>query len=431
MASTTITEVTPLEILDSRGNPTVRTWVKLESGVAGKASVPSGASTGKREALELRDKDASRYLGKGVLRAVENVRSQIAPAVLGMDAREQKALDQKLLELDGTESKEKLGANAILSVSMAAAVAVAETLNMPLFAYLNSQDQYRLPVPQCNILNGGAHADNNVDIQEFMIAPVGAASFTEAIRMAAEIYHHLKTTLKGKGYSTSVGDEGGFAPNLSSNQEALDLILQSIERAGFHPGEDVYLALDVAASEFYEDGGYVFKKSDGSRRTPEQMIDFYRSLIDNYPIVSIEDGLSEDDWTGWKLLTEALGETVQLVGDDIFVTNPIILKEGIAKGIANSILIKLNQIGTLTETIETVSFAHENGYTCVISHRSGETADTFIADLSVALGTGQIKTGALSRSDRVSKYNRLLEIEALLGDRAEYAGRRAFSRFIT
>jgi enolase len=378
----------------------------------------------------LRDGDPSRYLGKGVLRAVDNVRSRIAPAVQGMDAREQKALDQKLLELDGTDSKENLGANAILSVSMGAAVAVAETLNMPLFAYLNTQDRYRLPVPLCNILNGGAHADNNVDIQEFMIAPVGASSFGEAIRMAVEIFHNLKATLKGGGYSTSVGDEGGFAPNLSSNREALDLILQSIERAGFRPGDDVYLALDVAASEFFEGGNYVFKKSDGSRRTPQQMIEFYRSLIADYPIVSIEDGLSEDDWEGWKLLTDALGEAVQLVGDDIFVTNPVILKEGIERGIANAILIKLNQIGTLTETIDTVAYAHEHGYACVISHRSGETCDTFIADLSVALGTGQIKTGSLCRSDRVAKYNRLLEIEALLGDKAEYAGREAFSRFI-
>jgi len=365
-----------------------------------------------------------------VLKAVDNVRNIIAPAVLGMDATAQMELDRKMMELDGTPSKQNLGANAILSVSMGAAVAAARSLATPLFDYLNPRERYLLPVPQCNILNGGAHADNNVDIQEFMIAPIGAPSFSEAIRMAAEVYHNLKKTLKDKGYSTAVGDEGGFAPNLKSNREALDLILMSIERAGFRPGEDICLALDVAASEFYTDGAYVFKKSDGSRHSAEQMVDFYQNLINDYPIISIEDGLSEDDWTGWKLMTDALGEAVQLVGDDNFVTNPAILKEGIEKGIGNAILIKLNQIGTLTETIDTVTYAHDHGYTSVISHRSGETSDTFIADLSVALNTGQIKTGALCRSDRVAKYNRLLEIEALLTDRAVYAGGRAFSRFL-
>ncbi|MGB2908417.1 MAG: phosphopyruvate hydratase [Candidatus Aminicenantaceae bacterium] len=430
MAKTTITEISPLEILDSRGNPTIRTSVRLESGAEGTASIPSGASTGKREALELRDGDDSRYLGKGVLKAVDNVRNIIAPAVLGMDAAAQQELDRKMMELDGTSSKQNLGANAILSVSMGAAVAAARSLVTPLFVYLNPRERYLLPVPQCNILNGGAHADNNVDIQEFMIAPIGAPSFSEAIRMAAEVFHNLKKTLKDKGYSTAVGDEGGFAPNLKSNREALDLILISIERAGFRPGEDVCLALDVAASELYTDGAYVFKKSDGSSRSAEQMVDFYQNLINDYPIISIEDGLSEDDWTGWKLMTDALGEAVQLVGDDNFVTNPAILKEGVEKGIGNAILIKLNQIGTLTETIDTVNYAHDHGYASVISHRSGETSDTFIADLSVALNTGQIKTGALCRSDRVEKYNRLLEIEALLTDRAVYAGGRAFSRFI-
>ena len=430
MAKTMITAISPLEILDSRGNPTIRTRVRLESGAEGTASVPSGASTGKREALELRDGDRSRYLGKGVLKAFATVRDIIAPAVLGMDAAAQQELDGKMIELDGTPSKENLGANAILSVSMAAAVAAARSLGTPLFDYLSPRERYILPVPLCNILNGGAHADNNVDIQEFMIAPTGATSFSEAIRTAAEVFHNLKQTLKDKGYNTAVGDEGGFAPNLKSNREALDLIVMSIERAGFRPGEDVYLALDVAASEFFADGAYVFKKSDGSSRSAEQMVDFYRSLIKDYPIISIEDGLSEDDWAGWKILTDALGEAVQLVGDDNFVTNPAILKEGIEKGIGNAILIKLNQIGTLTETVDTVTYAHDHGYASIISHRSGETCDTFIADLSVALNTGQIKTGALCRSDRVSKYNRLLEIEALLTNRAVFAGERAFSRFI-
>ncbi len=425
-----ITEIKPLEILDSRGNPTLRTQVRLDSGTTGKASVPSGASTGKREALELRDSEPSRYLGKGVRKAVANVTDIIAPHVIGMDVAAQAEIDRKMLELDGTPSKSELGANAILSVSMAVAVAAAEDQGMPLFDYLGQRDGYMLPAPMCNILNGGAHADNNVDIQEFMIVPTGAKRFSEAIRMAAEVFHHLKQTLKSKGYNTSVGDEGGFAPNLKANEEALDVIMTSIEKAGYQPGKDIYLALDVAASEFYQDKTYVFKKSDGSRRDIDQMVAFYQTLVDAYPIISIEDGFSEDDWEGWKVLTQALGKRIQIVGDDIFVTNPTILKRGIDQGIGNAILIKLNQIGTLSETIETIRYAHAHDYACVISHRSGETSDTFIADLSVALNTGQIKTGSLSRSDRVSKYNRLLEIEALLTDQAHYAGAQAFSKYI-
>jgi enolase len=425
-----ITEISPLEILDSRGNPTIRTQIRLDSGTTGKASVPSGASTGKREALELRDSDPARYLGKGVLKAVANVKDIIAPQVIGMDVTAQEEIDRKMLELDGTPSKSKLGANAILSVSMAAAVAAAEDQGLPLYDYLGRRDSYMLPAPMCNILNGGAHADNNVDIQEFMIVPTGAKQFSEAIRMATEVFHNLKQTLKSKGYNTSVGDEGGFAPNLKANEEALDVIMTSIEKAGYQPGKDIYLALDVAASEFYQDKTYVFKKSDGTRRDIDQMVAFYQSLVDTYPIISIEDGFSEDDWEGWKVLTQALGNRIQIVGDDIFVTNPTILKRGIDLGIGNAILIKLNQIGSLSETIETIRYAHTHDYACVISHRSGETSDTFIADLSVALNTGQIKTGSLSRSDRIAKYNRLLEIEALLADQAHYAGAQAFSKYI-
>lgn len=427
---TKITDIQPLEILDSRGNPTIRTLVQLESGATGKASVPSGASTGKREALELRDSDPARYLGKGVRQAVSNIQTVIAPALLGKDACAQEEIDRIMLEMDGTPSKNKLGANAILSVSMAVAAAAAEAQELPLFDYLGKRENYMLPAPMCNILNGGAHADNNVDIQEFMIIPTGTERFSEAIRMVAEVFHHLKQTLKSKGYNTSVGDEGGFAPNLKANEEALDVIMTSIEKAGYQPGKDIYLALDVAASEFYTDRGYVFKKSDGSRRDIDQMVAFYQSLVDTYPIISIEDGFSEDDWEGWKVLTQALGNRIQIVGDDIFVTNPKILKEGIEQGIGNAILIKLNQIGSLSETIETIRFAHGHDYACVISHRSGETSDTFIADLSVALNTGQIKTGSLSRSDRVAKYNRLLEIEARLGDKAAYAGAGAFARYL-
>jgi len=431
MAKTTIHEIKAREILDSRGNPTISAQVTLESGVVGKAAVPSGASTGTHEALELRDEDPSRYLGKGVLKAVANVKEIIAPEIVGMDALEQEELDRRLIQLDGTPSKKKLGANAILSVSMAAAQAASQALNIPLYHYLGKREDYLLPVPQINILNGGSHADNNVDIQEFMIAPVGIPNFSEAIRASAEVFHHLKKILRKKGYSTAVGDEGGFAPNLKSNEEALELILESIEDAGYKPGKDIHLALDAAASEFYSDDNYVFKKSDGSKRSSVEMVEFYQNLVENYPIISIEDGFAEDDWEGWKLMTDALGDKIQIVGDDIFVTNLERFKKGVNQGIGNSILIKLNQIGTLSETTETVRFAHKNGYSAVISHRSGETEDTFIADLSVALNTGQIKTGSLSRSERVAKYNRLLEIEEDLKNRGNYAGTQAFMKYIS
>ncbi|TET67681.1 MAG: phosphopyruvate hydratase [Candidatus Aminicenantes bacterium] len=430
MTKTIIKEIRAREILDSRGNPTICTWVFLLSGAIGKASIPSGASTGTHEALELRDGDPSRYLGKGVLRAVSNVKNIIAPEIVGLDALFQEKIDKRLIQLDGTSSKKNLGANAILSVSMATAHAAAQSLNLPLYEYLGKRKNYLLPAPQINILNGGSHADNNVDIQEFMVVPAGTPNFAEAIRAAAEVFHHLKKILRKKGYSTAVGDEGGFAPNLKSNEEALELILESIQKAGYKPRKDIFLALDVAASEFYVDKKYIFKKSDGSKKTIDQMIDFYKSLLDNYPIISIEDGLAEDDWGGWKILTDELGHRIQLVGDDIFVTNMERLKTGIKKGIGNSILIKLNQIGTLTETIETVKYAHEKGYSTVISHRSGETEDTFIADLSVALNAGQLKTGSLSRSERVAKYNRLLEIEEELEDKGSYAGTQAFSKYI-
>ena len=431
MAKTTIREINAREILDSRGNPTISTQVTLESGVVGKAAVPSGASTGTHEALELRDEDSSRYLGKGVLKAVANVKEIITPEIVGMDALEQEELDRRLIQLDGTPSKKKLGANAILSVSMAAAHAASQALNIPLYHYLGKRENYLLPVPLINILNGGSHADNNVDIQEFMIAPVGSPNFSEAIRASAEVFHHLKKILRKKEYSTAVGDEGGFAPNLKSNEEALDLILESIEDAGYKPGIDIHLALDAAASEFYSDDKYIFKKSDGSKRSSTEMVEFYRNLVESYPIISIEDGFAEDDWEGWKLMTDALGDKIQIVGDDIFVTNLERFKKGVNQGIGNSILIKLNQIGTLSETTETVSYAHKNGYTAVISHRSGETEDTFIADLSVALNTGQIKTGSLSRSERVAKYNRLLEIEEELKDRGSYAGTQAFIKYLS
>ncbi|TET24457.1 MAG: phosphopyruvate hydratase [Candidatus Aminicenantes bacterium] len=430
MTKTIIKEIRAREILDSRGNPTICTRVFLLSGAIGKASIPSGASTGTHEALELRDGDPSRYLGKGVLRAVSNVKNIIAPEIVGLDALFQEKIDKRLIQLDGTSSKKNLGANAILSVSMATAQAAAQSLNLPLYEYLGKRKNYLLPAPQINILNGGSHADNNMDIQEFMVVPAGTPNFAEAIRAAAEVFHHLKKILRKKGYSTAVGDEGGFAPNLKSNEEALELILESIHKAGYKPRKDIFLALDVAASEFYVDKKYIFKKSDGSKKTIDQMIDFYKSLLDNYPIISIEDGLAEDDWGGWKILTDELGHRIQLVGDDIFVTNMERLKTGIKKGIGNSILIKLNQIGTLTETIETVKYAHEKGYSTVISHRSGETEDTFIADLSVALNAGQLKTGSLSRSERVAKYNRLLEIEEELEDKGSYAGTQAFSKYI-
>ncbi|MBN1272630.1 MAG: phosphopyruvate hydratase [Candidatus Aminicenantes bacterium] len=430
MKNSSIKSIIAREILDSRGNPTLKTCIVLESGLFGEASVPSGASTGSHEALELRDGDPSRYLGKGVLKAVAHVNEIIAPKIIGMDPLKQEEIDAKLIDLDGTPSKKNLGANAILSVSLASAHAAAQTKGVPLFEHIGNRTSYRLPVPMINILNGGSHADNNVDIQEFMIVPAGKPLFSEAIRTAAEVFHNLKKILKSKGYSTSVGDEGGFAPHLKSNEEAMELILESIQKAGYDPGKEVYLALDVAASEFYEEGEYVFKKSDGSRKNADQMIDFYKNLIGKYPLISIEDGFSEDDWDNWKKMTEKLGEKIQIVGDDIFVTNPERLKRGIEMGAANSILIKLNQIGTLTETIKTVEYAHKNGYTSVISHRSGETEDTFISDLSVALDTGQIKTGSLCRSERVAKYNRLLEIEFLLQDKGSYAGWQAYNKYI-
>ena len=428
MPYATIKKILAREILDSRGNPTISTQVILESDVVGKASVPSGASTGAHEALELRDGDSARYLGRGVRKAVSNVSDIIAPKILGLDATAQEEIDNIMLQLDGTLSKKNLGANAILSVSMAVADASARALGKPLYTYLGNAEKFLLPTPMINILNGGSHADNNMDIQEFMIVPAGSPTFTEAIRVAAEVFHDLKKNLKKRGLNTAVGDEGGFAPNLKSNEEALDLIMESIQNAGYAPGKDIFLALDVAASEFFTDNTYVFKKSDGSKKSTQEMIDFYADLIEKYPIVSIEDGFDEDDWDSWKTMTDAFGKKIQLVGDDIFVTNLKRFQRGVEQGIANSILIKLNQIGTLTETIQTVRYAQENGYTTVISHRSGETEDTFIADLSVALNAGQIKTGSLSRSERVAKYNRLLEIEEELGDRGSYAGVHVYTK---
>ena len=431
MAQTAITEIRAREILDSRGNPTISTQVFLSSGTVGKAAVPSGASTGTHEALELRDGNLSRYFGKGVLKAVANVKEIIAPHIVGLDALDQEEIDKRLIQLDGTPSKKKLGANAILSVSMAAAHAASQATSLPLYDYLGKRETYRLPVPLINILNGGSHADNNVDIQEFMIVPTGSPNFSEAIRMSAEVFHHLKKILQKKDYSTAVGDEGGFAPNLKSNEEALELILESIQKAGYRPGEDIFLALDVAASEFFTDKKYFFKKSDGSKRSSDEMINFYESLVQKYPIISIEDGFAEDDWEGWNLMTEVLGHRIQIVGDDIFVTNLERFKKGVERKIGNSILIKLNQIGTLSETIETIRYAHEKEYSTVISHRSGETEDTFIADLSVAVDSGQIKTGSLSRSERVAKYNRLLEIEEELKDKGSYAGSQVFARYVS
>jgi enolase len=430
MTDTTILDVKAREILDSRGNPTVAAKVVLKGGAIGKALVPSGASTGTHEALELRDEDPARYMGKGVGKAVAHVNDDIAPKLRGMDARKGADIDALMLAMDGTPLKAKLGANAILSVSMAAADAAAKAASLPLYASLREKPVYTLPVPLINILNGGAHADNSVDIQEFMIAPAGLPTFAEAIRAATEVFHNLKKILKKKGYGTSVGDEGGFAPNLKSNEEALECIVEAVQKAGYTPGKHVFLALDSAASEFHQDGTYVFKKSDKTVRTSAQMIDFYAGLIERFPIVSIEDGLAEDDWDGWKAMTEALGRRIQIVGDDIFVTNMTRFREGVARGIANSILIKLNQIGSLSETIEAVDYAHANAYTAVISHRSGETEDTFIADLCVALSTGQIKTGSVCRSERVAKYNRLLEIEDELGAKAVYAGLKPFAKYL-
>jgi enolase len=421
-----IVEVYAREILDSRGNPTLEVEVFLESGAMGRAAVPSGASTGEREALELRDGDPARYLGKGVLKAVQNVNDRIADEIIGMEASDQVGIDRKMLEMDGTEYKSVLGANAILGVSLAVAKAAADEAGLPLYQYIGGSNAKELPLPMMNILNGGAHADNNVDIQEFMIMPAGATSFAEALRMGAEIFHALKKVLKGKGYNTAVGDEGGFAPNLGSNEEALQVIMEAIQAAGYKPGEEVLLALDVASSELFKDGKYTLENEKQPVKTPAEMVAFYEDLVNRYPIISIEDGMAENDWDGWKLLTDRLGKRIQIVGDDLFVTNPAILKEGINKGIANAILIKLNQIGTLTETLDAIEMAKRAGYTCVISHRSGETEDTTLADLSVAVNAGQIKTGSLCRTDRVAKYNQLLRIEDELDATALFRGHDVF-----
>ena len=425
-----ISKLNALEILDSRGNPTVQVTVILESGATGVAKIPSGASTGKNEAVELRDGDKKRYRGKGVLKAVGNVLNEIQPAVVGMPADDQAALDHKLIALDGTPNKARLGANAILGVSIAAARAMAGERRIPLYQYLAARDQYLLPVPMFNVLNGGKHADNNVDLQEFMIAPVGAPTFAEALRAAAETFHTLKDVLHSKGYETSVGDEGGFAPRLRSNEEPMELLRAAIEKAGYKPGDEIAINLDPAASEFYENGYYVFGKSDQSRRTPAQMIEYFADWLKKYPeLYSLEDGFSEEDWPGWREATARLGDKIQMVGDDIFVTNPAIFQKGIDQGIANSILIKLNQIGTITETLRCIELARANGYTAVVSHRSGETDDTTIADFTVATGVGQIKTGSVCRSERVAKYNRLVEIEQELGPKGCYAGRGAYARW--
>ncbi|RJQ27964.1 MAG: phosphopyruvate hydratase [Peptococcaceae bacterium] len=422
--STIISDVYAREILDSRGNPTVEVEVYLEDGAVGRAAVPSGASTGAFEAVELRDGDPKRYLGKGVIGAVENVNDILAPEIVEMDATDQLGIDQLLLELDGTPNKGRLGANAVLGVSMAVAKAAAEALGLPLFQYLGGVNAKVLPVPMMNVLNGGRHADNNVDIQEFMIMPVGAESFSEGLRMGTEVYHSLKGVLRKKGLSTAIGDEGGFAPMLGSNEEALAVLVEAVKAAGFRPGADVALALDAAATEFYKEGKYTFI-AEGISRTAEEMVEYYAMLVDKYPIVSIEDGLAEDDWEGWQKLTARLGKRVQLVGDDLFVTNTARLEKGIKAGAANSVLIKLNQIGTITETLDCIAMAGRAGYTAVVSHRSGETEDATIADLVVAVNAGQIKTGAPCRTDRVAKYNQLLRIEDELGDLARYAGRAA------
>ncbi|MDF2572194.1 MAG: eno 2 [Sporomusa sp.] len=423
--STTIVDILAREIMDSRGNPTVEVDVLLEDGTMGRAAVPSGASTGAYEAVELRDGDKNRYLGKGVLKAVENVNEIITPEIIGMDALDQIGVDQAMIDLDGTPNKAKLGANAILGVSMAVAKAAAASSGLTLYQYLGGANAKELPVPMMNILNGGKHADNNVDVQEFMVLPVGAESFSEALRMGAEIYHSLKKVLSGRKLATAVGDEGGFAPNLASNEEALKVIIEAIEKAGYKPGEQVMLGLDVAATELFKDGIYHLE-GEGVVKTPAEMVEYYSQLVDKYPIISIEDGMSEDDWDGWKLLTERLGSKIQLVGDDLFVTNVERLSQGIATRTANSILVKVNQIGTLTETFDTIEMAKRAGYTCVISHRSGETEDATIADIAVAVNAGQIKTGAPARTDRVAKYNQLLRIEEQLGDLAQYRGRKVF-----
>src|SRR5579863_10210509 len=429
--STKIVSVHGREILDSRGNPTVEADVRLEGGIMGRGAVPSGASTGEHEANELRDDDKSHYMGKGVLKAVGHVNADIVKAVLGMDAADQRALDRRMIEADGTPNKSNFGANAILAVSMAAARAVANALGQRLYTLLSRQSSgafaSTLPVPMMNILNGGAHADNSVDVQEFMVMPVGAKSFHEALRWGVEVFHNLKAVLKKNGYSTAVGDEGGFAPNLKSNEEALERVLEAITAAGYKPGEQIAIALDPASSEFYDRASkkYIFKKSDKSARTSEEMVKFWEGWASKYPIVSIEDGLSEDDWDGWKTLTRDLGKKIQLVGDDIFVTNPKIFARGISEGVGNAILIKLNQIGTVSETIEAVEMARKANYAAIVSHRSGETEDTFLADFVVAMGTGQIKTGSASRTDRIAKYNQLLRIEEALGSAARFPGRSA------
>jgi enolase len=421
-----IEEIRAREILDSRGNPTVEAEVVLESGEVGRAAVPSGASTGEHEAVELRDGDQKRYLGKGVLKAVSNVNEIIAPEIVGLDALDQAEVDRALIDLDGTPNKSRLGANAILAVSLANARAAAAYLEIPLYQYLGGPNARTLPVPMMNIVNGGAHADNNVDFQEFMVVPVGASSFTESLRIGAEVFHTLKNVLKKKGYATSVGDEGGFAPNLRSNEEAIETILEAVNQAGYSAGKDCLLALDPAASEFYDGSHYVFKKSDNRKLESAEMVQFWKGWSETYPIISIEDGMAENDWDGWKALTDAIGSRVQLVGDDLFVTNTNFLRKGIELGVANSILIKVNQIGTLTETLDCIELAKTNRRTAVISHRSGETEDPFIADLAVATNAGQIKTGSLSRTDRIAKYNQLLRIEGDLRGAARYPGRTAF-----
>ena len=424
-----INEIRAREVLDSRGNPTVEVEVLLESGALGRAAVPSGASTGEREALELRDGDKSRYLGRGVSKAVENVNQTISPEIEGMEASNQVALDQLLCELDGTPDKRKLGANAILGVSLATAKAAADEVGLPLYRYLGGVNAKVLPAPMMNILNGGKHADNTVDLQEFMIMPLGAERFSQALRMGAEVFHALRDVLRKKGYNTGVGDEGGFAPDLKTNEEAVQLILTAIEKAGYKPGVDIFLALDPAASEFYSGGKYVLEGEGGKKLSSDEMVEFYANWVAKYPIVSIEDGMSENDWDGWAALTKRLGNKVQLVGDDLFVTNPTILKEGITKGVANAILIKVNQIGSLTETLDAIFTAHRAAYAAVVSHRSGETEDTTIADLAVATNAGQIKTGSASRTDRIAKYNQLLRIEEDLGEAAVYLGRDALAHF--
>lgn len=423
-----IVKIVGREILDSRGNPTVEADVHLADGTIGRAAVPSGASTGEHEAVELRDNDKSRFLGKGTRKAAENIAAKISPALAGIDAADQTLVDQTMLKLDGTPNKGKLGANAILAVSMAAARASAESEMTPLYRYIGGVNARVLPVPMMNVINGGAHADSSVDLQEFMIAPVGAEKFSEGLRMGTETFHNLKTVLKKRGYSTAVGDEGGFAPSLKSNEEALEVLMEAIEKAGYKPGEQIAICLDPASSEFYEkDGGkYVFKKSDRSEKTSEEMVEFYSNWVRQYPIVSIEDGLAEDDWDGWKLLTNELGSKIQLVGDDLFVTNTERLQSGIDRGVGNSILVKVNQIGSVTETLEAMRLAATANYTAVVSHRSGETEDSFIADLAVATNAGQIKTGSASRTDRIAKYNQLLRIEEELGAAAVYPGRKAF-----